>query len=119
MQFKKRYVLAIVLIFFVLLYFASYVPYDQLMSEKYALSNCYSAVADKRLSSIEDCSTYTRFHIDLYPEYVSRDPVESACFSGKGVLDYLKRTYPLQLERRERARKVVDKYCNFSFHSER
>lgn len=116
MKIKKKYISLLFICLLLTMYHASYIPYDQLLSERYALSKCYINVAEKRIMSINECSEYALFHIELYPEFISSNNNESACLASKGVLSYIKSKYPLLLERRDRARKVVDKYCHNLIH---
>ena len=112
MKIKKRYVSLLLLCLLLVMYYTSYIPYDQLLSERYALAKCYIDVAEKSIVSIEECSIYARSHIDLYPEFISSNSSQSACLASKGVLNYIKNKYPFQLELRDRSRQVVDKYCH-------
>ena len=85
--------------------------FDQLLSERYAVRNCYAKIAAKRINSIRQCPKYARAHIDLYPAFISDDSKESACLAIKGVLDLLKSNYPMLLTRQGRAKEIVNEHC--------
>ena len=93
-------------------YCASYVPYDQLLSERLALADCYFKLAQNVNARDGVCSSYAAIHIDLYPEYKAESAADSACLAAKGVLAYIQASYPLQLSLRRRARMRVDRRCN-------
>ena len=93
-------------------YCASYVPYDQLLSERIALADCFFKLARNVNGRDGVCSTYAAVHIDLYPEYKAESAADSACLAAKGVLAYIRASYPFQLSLRRRARMRVDRRCN-------
>ena len=89
-----------------------YSPYDQLLSERIALADCYFKLARNVNGRDGVCSAYAAIHIDLYPEYMAESAADSACLAAKGVLAYIQASYPLQLSLRRRARMRVDRRCN-------
>lgn len=68
---------------------ASYVRYDQLLSERLALAGCYFKLAENVNGRDGVCSTYVATHVDLYSEYKSESAADSACLAARGVLAYI------------------------------
>lgn len=67
--------------------------YDQSLNESQALRNCYTALRDAKIRSIQDCGEYVTFHAPLYYEIDQSNPAMAACSFTKNSLAYARLNY--------------------------
>ena len=67
--------------------------YDQSLNESQALRNCYAALRDAKIRSIQDCGEYVTFHAPLYDEIDQSNPAMAACSFTKNSLAYARLNY--------------------------
>lgn len=67
--------------------------YDQSLNESQALRNCYAAIRDSMIRSIQDCGEYATFHAPLYHEIDQSNPAMAACSFTNNSLAYARMNY--------------------------
>ena len=67
--------------------------YDQNLNESQALRNCYAAIRDSKIQSIQDCGEYAIFHAPLYHEIDQSNPAMAACSFTINSLAYARMNY--------------------------
>lgn len=67
--------------------------FDQTLNELGALRNCYAAIRDEKIRSIQECRRYVTFHAPLYHEIDQSNPAMAACSFTNTSLGYARIHY--------------------------
>lgn len=87
--------------------------FDQGLNEPQALRNCYAAIRDKTIDSIEDCREYAQFHAPLYTEINQSHPYLAACEFSKFTLSYATKYYPKNSTLISQLKEQTDADCQY------